>query len=61
VRVNDQVMMHLFDSEAWKTPDDFDPDFTRDAHNVRIGLVTNGFTPYNTSASSYSYWTFQAG
>jgi hypothetical protein len=53
VRENDQVMMHPSDSEAWKTLDDFDLDFTRDARNVRIGLVTDGFSPYNMSASSY--------
>jgi hypothetical protein len=51
VRENDQVMVHPSDSEAWK---DFDPDFARDARNVRIGLATNGFTPYNLSATSYS-------
>jgi hypothetical protein len=39
VRENDQVIVHPSDSEAWKTLDDFDPDFTRDAQNVRIGLV----------------------
>jgi hypothetical protein len=37
VRENNQVMVHPSDSEAWKTLDDFDPDFTRDAQNVRIG------------------------
>jgi hypothetical protein len=51
---NDQVMVHPSDSEAWKPLDDFDPDFTRDARNVRIGLATDGFSPYNMSASSYS-------
>jgi hypothetical protein len=56
VRENDQVMMHPSDSEAWKALDDFDPDFARDAQNVRIGLATDGFSPYNMSASSYSYW-----
>jgi hypothetical protein len=56
VRENDQVMVHPSDSESWKALDDFDPDFIRDARNVRIGLVTVGFTPYNTSASSYSCW-----
>jgi hypothetical protein len=50
------VMVHLSDSEAWKALDDFDPDFARDARNVRIGLAIDGFTPYNTSASSYSCW-----
>jgi hypothetical protein len=53
---NDQVMMHPSDSEAWKALDDFDPDFARDVRNVRIGLATDGFTPYNMSASSYSCW-----
>jgi hypothetical protein len=51
---NDQLMVHPSDSEAWKALDDFDPDFARDARNVCIGLVTNGFTSYNMSASSYS-------
>jgi hypothetical protein len=56
VRENDQVMVHPSDSKAWKALDDFDPDFTRDARNVLIGLAMDGFTPYNTSASSYSCW-----
>jgi hypothetical protein len=54
VRENDQVMVHPSDSEAWKALDDFDVDFTRDMRNVCIGLAIDGFTPYNTSASSYS-------
>jgi hypothetical protein len=33
------VIVHPSDSEAWKALDDFNPDFTRDARNVRIGLV----------------------
>jgi hypothetical protein len=56
VHENDQVMVHPSDSEAWKALDDFDPDFARDAQNVRIRLATDGFTPYNMSASSYSCW-----
>jgi hypothetical protein len=56
VHENDQVMVHPSDSEAWKTLDNFDPDFTRVARNVRIGLATDGFTPYNSSAASYSCW-----
>jgi hypothetical protein len=54
VRENNQVMVHPSDSEAWKALDDFDPDFARDARNVLIGLATDGFSPYNTSASLYS-------
>jgi hypothetical protein len=52
---NDQVMVHPSDSETWKALDDFDSDFVRDAWNVRIGLTTDGLSPYNMSASSYSY------
>jgi hypothetical protein len=53
---NDQVMVHAFDSEAWKALDDIDADFARDVWNVHIGLATDGFSPYNTSAASYSCW-----
>jgi hypothetical protein len=53
---NDQVMVHPSDSDAWKALDDIDADFTRDARNVRIRLARDGFSPYNTSAASYSCW-----
>jgi hypothetical protein len=55
-RENDQMMVHPSDSEAWKTLDDFDVDFARDARNVRIGLAIDGFSPYNMSAASYYCW-----
>jgi hypothetical protein len=54
------VRVHSFNSEAWKTVDDFDADFTRDAWNVRIGLTTDGFSLYNTSVVSYSFWSIFA-
>jgi hypothetical protein len=50
------VMVHLFDSEAWKALDNFDPNFSRDVRNVRIGLATDSFTPFTESATSYSCW-----
>jgi hypothetical protein len=53
---NNQVMVHSFDCEAWKALDNFDADFTRDVRNVCIGLATDGFTLYNTSAVSCSCW-----
>jgi hypothetical protein len=49
-------MVHPSDSEAWKALDDFDADFARDVRNVRIGLATDGFSPYNMSVASYSCW-----
>jgi hypothetical protein len=36
--------------------DRFDPEFARDARSVRLGLSTDGFTPYNKSSTSYSCW-----
>jgi hypothetical protein len=53
---NNQVKVHLSDSEAWKALDDFDVDFAMDARNVHIGLATDVCSPYNMSASSYSCW-----
>jgi hypothetical protein len=55
-RENDQVIVHPSDSEAWKTLDDFDANFTKDARIVHIRLATDGFSPYNMSAASYSCW-----
>jgi hypothetical protein len=39
-----------------KALDNFDPDFARDARNVRIELAIDGFTPFIESAASYSCW-----
>jgi hypothetical protein len=50
---NDELIMHPSDGDAWKALDTFDLDFAR---NVRIGLATNGFTPFGQMASSYSCW-----
>jgi hypothetical protein len=55
-RENKDHMVHSSDGDAWKALDNFDPDFTRDARNVRLGLATNGFTPFNENAASYSCW-----
>jgi hypothetical protein len=56
VREDDRVMVHLSDDDAWKALDSFDADFARDARNVRIGLVTNGFDPFSTNFAPYSCW-----
>jgi hypothetical protein len=48
--------VHPSDGDAWKALDTFDPDFTADPRNVRIGLATDGFTPFRQMASSYSCW-----
>jgi hypothetical protein len=53
---NKEVMVHPLDSDAWKALDIFDPEFARDARNVRIRLMTDGFTPFSDNATSYSCW-----
>jgi hypothetical protein len=50
------VMVHPLDSDAWKALYNFDPKFAWDARNVRIGLATDGFTPFCDNATSYSCW-----
>jgi hypothetical protein len=50
------MMVHPSDGEAWKAPDNFDPDFATDVRNVCIRLVTYGFTPFTESDASYSCW-----
>jgi hypothetical protein len=53
---NDEVMWHPSDGEAWKVLDRFDADFAGDARNVRLGLATDGFDPFSTNSTPYSYW-----
>jgi hypothetical protein len=55
-RENREVMVHPSYSDAWKALDKFDLEFARDARNVRIGLVTDGFTPFGDNIASYSCW-----
>ena len=50
------IMVHPSDGDAWKAFDEFDPEFANDPRSVRLGLSTDGFTPFNTSASPYSCW-----
>lgn len=53
---NNEVMVHPSDGDAWKALDSFDPEFAKDARNVRIGLATDGFRPFGQTAASYSCW-----
>jgi hypothetical protein len=55
-RENKEVMVHPSDSDAWKALDNFDLEFAWDVRNVHIGLTTDGFTPFDDNASSYSCW-----
>jgi hypothetical protein len=49
-------MGHPSDDDTWKVLDRFDADFTNDARNVRLELVTDGFDPFITNSAPYSCW-----
>jgi hypothetical protein len=53
----DGLMVHPSDGDAWNALDNFDPEFASDTINVRIGLATDGFTPFNMTAALYSCWS----
>ncbi|XP_042979992.1 uncharacterized protein LOC122310182 [Carya illinoinensis] len=56
-RVNDyNVMRHPADSKVWKDFDVQYPQFASDPRNVRIGLASDGFNPFNNIAKPYSIW-----
>ena len=56
VRENPNVMVHPADTDAWKALDAFDSSFADEVRNVRFGLATDGFSPFNLTATSYSCW-----
>ncbi|CAK8564730.1 unnamed protein product [Lathyrus sativus] len=51
------IMRHPSDGEAWKHFDRVHSDFAAEPRNVRLGLCSDGFTPYvKASAIVYSCW-----
>ena len=55
-RVDDGVMRHPADSEAWKYFDDKNSKFADEPRNVRLCLSSDGFQPYTNMRTSYSIW-----
>lgn len=55
-RTKEGVMIHPSDGEAWKHFDRQHPEFAAEPRNVRIGLSTDGFTPFNMTSHPYSCW-----
>jgi hypothetical protein len=51
---NPNVMAYPADTDAWKALDAFDSSFASKVRNVRFGLTTNGFSPFNLTTSSYT-------
>ncbi|KAL6587746.1 hypothetical protein OROMI_000724 [Orobanche minor] len=50
------VMTHPSDGEAWKKFDATYTEFAADARNIRLGICSDGFTPFGPAAKSYSCW-----
>ncbi|CAJ2669088.1 unnamed protein product [Trifolium pratense] len=56
-KTNSNVMRHPCDGFAWEHFDTMHPDFAQDPRNVRLGLCSDGFTPYiQASATPYYCW-----
>ena len=53
-RNKDGVMRHPADSKAWKHFDELNGNFSSDPHNVRLGLVFNGFNPFANMCTPHS-------
>ncbi|XP_012846911.1 PREDICTED: uncharacterized protein LOC105966882 [Erythranthe guttata] len=55
-RIDDGILRHPADSQAWKNFDERNPTFASDIRNVRLGLATDGFNPFGTMNVSNSIW-----
>ncbi|CAL2260083.1 unnamed protein product [Prunus armeniaca] len=55
-RVDDDVMRHPADGETLKEFDRTFPEFAADPRNVRLGLATDGFNPYEVLNQHHSTW-----
>ncbi|CAH9103451.1 unnamed protein product [Cuscuta europaea] len=55
-RVDDGVMRHPADSKAWKSFDERYPSFASESRNVRLGLASDGFSPFRNGHITHSTW-----
>ncbi|XP_071699426.1 uncharacterized protein [Rutidosis leptorrhynchoides] len=55
-RTKDGLLRHPTDSPAWKTFDHQNREFTKEPHNVRLGLASDGFNPFGNMSVSHSTW-----
>ncbi|KAF5476994.1 hypothetical protein F2P56_003676 [Juglans regia] len=49
-------MRHPSDSSVWKEFDNKHGWFSQDPRNVRLGLASDGFNPFNNMSKPYSIW-----
>jgi len=53
---DNEVMVHPSDGEAWKEFNRVHLSFASDPRNIRLGLCTDGFYPFDMSSNTYSCW-----
>ncbi|XP_058776589.1 uncharacterized protein LOC131650901 [Vicia villosa] len=49
-RIDDGILRHPADSLTWKRFDDQHKFFSTDAHNIRLGLASDGFNPFGPTS-----------
>ncbi|TYK02469.1 uncharacterized protein E5676_scaffold1738G00970 [Cucumis melo var. makuwa] len=52
----DAVLKHPADAEGWKHFDSEFPEFASDPRNVRLGLASDGFNPFEHMSTTYNLW-----
>jgi hypothetical protein len=55
-RYNPDKLVHPSDGEAWTHFDEIHRDKAKEARNVRVALITDGFNPYGMLAAPYTCW-----
>jgi len=60
VRHDKSLITHPADAEAWKHFGATYPMFAQEVRNVRLGLSTDGFSPFGVSADMISTRDFHA-
>ena len=50
----DGVLRHPADREAWKDFDQKYPNFASEPRNIRLGLASDGFNPFENMSNAYS-------
>lgn len=51
-----EMMVHPANAPAWIEFDLCHPEFARDPRNIRLGLSSDGFTPFGIGSLAYSMW-----
>ncbi|KAM2964301.1 hypothetical protein FF2_022102 [Malus domestica] len=59
--VDNDVMRHHADREAWKEFDQLYPKFSREPRNVRLGLMIDWFNPFGVLNQYYNTWPTHMG